>query len=42
MLHPVARFKTESLAQLATEYDPHPPFGGIEANLAERSYAHVA
>jgi transcriptional regulator GlxA family with amidase domain len=45
MLHLVARFKTESsakLAQLATEYDPHPPFGGIESSFAERSYAHVA
>ncbi len=45
MVHLVARFKSESsakLAQLATEYDPHPPFGGIDANLAQRSYAHVA
>jgi transcriptional regulator GlxA family with amidase domain len=45
MLHFVARFKSEAsakLAQLATEYDPHPPLGGIESSFAERSYAHVA
>jgi transcriptional regulator GlxA family with amidase domain len=34
-LHLVARFKSESsarLAQLMTEYDPQPPFGGIVAD----------
>ena len=44
MLHLVARFKSESsakLAQLATEYDPHPPFD-YDSSFAERSYAHVA
>ena len=44
MLHLVARFKSESnakLAQLATEYDPHPPFD-YDSSCAERSYAHVA
>jgi transcriptional regulator GlxA family with amidase domain len=44
MLHLVARFKSESsakLAQLATEYDPHPPFA-YDSSSADRSYAHVA
>jgi transcriptional regulator GlxA family with amidase domain len=44
MLHLVARFNSESsakLAQLATEYDPHPPFGGYDSSFAERSYADV-
>jgi hypothetical protein len=33
MLYLVARFKSTSgarLAQLTTEYDPQPPFGGID------------
>jgi transcriptional regulator GlxA family with amidase domain len=45
MLHLVARFKSESsakLAQLATEYDPHPPFEAIDRTLTQRSYSHVA
>ena len=36
MLHLVARFKSQAsakLAQLATEYDPQPPFGGIDWSL---------
>jgi transcriptional regulator GlxA family with amidase domain len=44
MLHLVARFKSESsakLAQLATEYDPQPPFGGIDWSQTQRSYSHV-
>jgi transcriptional regulator GlxA family with amidase domain len=44
MLHLVARFNGESsatLAQLTTEYDPQPPFGGIDWSLTQRSYAHV-
>ena len=45
MLHLVARFKNESsamLAQLTTEYDPQPPFGGIDWSLTERSYSYVS
>jgi transcriptional regulator GlxA family with amidase domain len=44
MLHFVAWFKSESsakLAQLGTEYNPQPPFGGIDWSMTERSYSHV-
>jgi transcriptional regulator GlxA family with amidase domain len=44
MLHLVARFKSESsarLAQLTTEYDPQPPFGGIDWSMTQRSYSYV-
>ena len=42
MLYLVARLKSESgakLAQLATEYDPQPPFGGIDWSSAD---SHLA
>ena len=42
MLHLVARLKSESrakLAQLITEYDPQPPFGGIDWSSADRDLA---
>jgi transcriptional regulator GlxA family with amidase domain len=44
MLHLVARFHSESaarLAQLGTEYDPHPPFGGIDWTSVQRSDFHA-
>lgn len=44
MLHLVARFKSESsakLAQLATEYDPDPPFGGIDWSSVDSDLAEV-
>ncbi|HEV2125252.1 MAG TPA: DJ-1/PfpI family protein [Chloroflexota bacterium] len=44
MLHLVARFKSESsakLAQLATEYDPDPPFGGIDWSSVDGDLAEV-
>jgi transcriptional regulator GlxA family with amidase domain len=45
MLHLVARSKNESsakLAQLFTEYDPQPPFGGIDSSLIQRSYSYAS
>jgi transcriptional regulator GlxA family with amidase domain len=45
MLHLVARFKSQAsakLAQLATEYDPQPPLGGIDWSLTQRSYSYVS
>jgi transcriptional regulator GlxA family with amidase domain len=44
MLSLVARLKSESsakLAQLATEYDPQPPFGGIDWSSADGDLAGV-
>jgi transcriptional regulator GlxA family with amidase domain len=44
MLHLVARFKSEAsakLAQLATEYDPQPPFGGIDRTRADGELARL-
>ena len=42
MLHLVARLKGESrarLAQIVAEYDPQPPFGGIDWRSADRELA---
>jgi transcriptional regulator GlxA family with amidase domain len=44
MLHLVARFAGESrskLAQLGTEYDPEPPFGGIDRTNPDPRVAEV-
>jgi transcriptional regulator GlxA family with amidase domain len=44
MLHLVARFGGESrsrLAQLGTEYDPEPPFGGIDRENPDPALAAV-
>jgi transcriptional regulator GlxA family with amidase domain len=44
MIYLVARFKSERsarLAQLMTEYDPHPPFGQTHRTALERSLSHV-
>jgi transcriptional regulator GlxA family with amidase domain len=44
MLHLVARFNSESaakLAQLGTEYDPQPPFSGIDWTSVQRSDSHA-
>ena len=42
MLHLVARLTGRSratLTQIAVEYDPHPPFGGIDWTAADRRLA---
>ena len=44
MLYLVSRLKGESgarLAQLATEYDPEPPFGGIDRSSADGDLARM-
>ena len=44
MLHLVARFTNASsakLAQLTTEYDPQPPFGGIDWTTADSGLAEM-
>lgn len=45
MLHLVAKYTSEStarFAQLATEYDPQPPFGGEEMTCADRELTRDA
>jgi hypothetical protein len=42
LLYLVAKYKSEAsakLAQLGTEYDPQPPFGGIDWRSGDREVA---
>jgi transcriptional regulator GlxA family with amidase domain len=44
LLHLVARYKSTSsakLAQLATEYDPQPPFGAVDRTSADGGFAEM-